>query len=147
MTAYVVDASTAVKLYLAEPLAAEAAALFGLLSATPVVEFHVPDLFFAECANIFWKQARRGTCTAAQTIAFQADLRALPLVRTPTFDLTAIALPIALAHDISAYDACYVALASRLGIPLITADQKLLAKLAVTPLAPVWPGAWTPPVP
>jgi predicted nucleic acid-binding protein len=50
----VVDASVAVKLYLAEPLATEAIALFGLLTA-PVTVFHVPDLFYVECANIFWK--------------------------------------------------------------------------------------------
>jgi predicted nucleic acid-binding protein len=60
MTAYVVDASTAVKLYLPEPLATEATTLFSLLTATPPADFHVPDLFFAECANIFWKQVRKG---------------------------------------------------------------------------------------
>ncbi len=52
----VVDASVAVKLYLAEPLAAEAAALFALL-VDPANVFHVPDLFYIECANIFWKYA------------------------------------------------------------------------------------------
>lgn len=145
MTAYVVDASTAVKLYLAEPLAAEAAALFALTTATPPVEFHVPDLFYVECANIFWKQIRKGTLTAAQATLFDAKLRGLPLTRTPTFDLTVSALPIALTYDVTAYDACYVALAQRLGIPLVTADQKLQAKLAGTPLAPVWLGAWAPP--
>lgn len=147
MTAYVVDASTAVKLYLVEPLAADAAALFALGTGTPPVEFHVPDLFYPECANIFWKQVRKGTLTTAEVAAFDADLRGLPLFRTPTFDLTVSALPIATAYDITAYDACYVALAQRLGIPLVTADQKLLAKLAGTPLAPVWLGAWTPPGP
>jgi predicted nucleic acid-binding protein len=147
MTTYVVDASTAVKLYLIEPLAAEAAALFALLTAGTPADFHVPDLFFVECANIFWKQARKGTVTAAQVAAFETKLRALPLARTPTFELTVSALPIALAHDITAYDACYVALAQRLGVPLITADQKLQAKLAGTPYAVVWLGAWTPPVP
>jgi predicted nucleic acid-binding protein len=69
----------------------------------------------------------------------------MPLFRTPTYDLTVAALPIAVTYDITAYDACYVALAQRLGIPLVTADQKLHGKLAGTPLAPVWLGAWTPP--
>ncbi len=40
----VVDASVAIKLYLAEPLAAEAYALFACL-ADPTTVFHVPDLF------------------------------------------------------------------------------------------------------
>jgi predicted nucleic acid-binding protein len=147
MTAYVVDASTAVKLYLVEPLAAEAAALFALLSASPPADFQVPDLFYVECANIFWKQVRKGALTAAQVAAYETKLRGLPLNRTPTFELTVSALPIAVSYDITAYDACYVALAQRLGIPLITADQKLQAKLAGSPHAVTWLGAWTPPGP
>ena len=147
MIGYVVDASTAIKLYLTEPLSAEAATLFGLLSATPATELHVPDLFYAECGSILWKQVRRGNCTAVQATAFEASLRALSLQRTPTFDLIADALSIALAHGVTAYDACYVALAVRLGVPLVTADQKLVQRLAGTPLAPVWLGAWIPPGP
>jgi predicted nucleic acid-binding protein len=147
MTAYVVDASTAVKLYLAEPLAAEAAALFALLSSNPPADFHVPDLFYVECANIFWKQVRKGTLTAAEAALYDANLHGMPLLRTPTYDLTSTALPIATAHDITVYDACYVALADRLAVPLITADQKLEAKLAGTPYSPIWLGAWTPPGP
>ena len=59
----------------------------------------------------------------------------LRLNRTPTADLATDALQIALAHVISAYDACYVALSRRLGLPLITADDALLRKLASSPFA------------
>ena len=146
MTTYVVDASMAVKLYLPEPLTAEAAALFGLLAAVPAAAtFHVPDLLYAECANILWKHALRGTCSRAQATRYEKSVRALPLAQTPTSDLTADALPFALTYGISAYDACYVALATRLAVPLVTADQKLVAKLAGTSYAPVWLGNWVPP--
>jgi predicted nucleic acid-binding protein len=37
------------------------------------------------------------------------------------------------ADDETAYDACYVALAQRNGIPLVTADEKLVRLLAGTP--------------
>jgi predicted nucleic acid-binding protein len=147
MTADVVDASTAVKLYLTEPLAAEATALCALLSRNPPADFHVPDLFYVECANIFWKQVREGALTAAEAAQYDAKLHGMPLFRTPTFDLTASALPIATTYDTTAYDACYVALARRLGIPLVTADQKLQAKLTGSPHNVIWLGAWTPPGP
>jgi predicted nucleic acid-binding protein len=35
------------------------------------------------------------------------------------------ALAIALAYGVTAYDGCYLALARRLGIPLLSADVKL----------------------
>ena len=144
--AYVLDASVAVKLFLPEPLRAEAAALVNL-GLDPTVRLHVPDLFDVECANIFWKQVQRGNTTAPRVLADLALLRTWALNRTPTFDLAADALAIALAHAITAYEVCYVAPAQRLGIPLVTADQKLHAKLAGTPLAPAWLGVWTPPGP
>jgi predicted nucleic acid-binding protein len=141
----VVDASVAIKLYLAEPLAAEAHALFTCLADTTTI-FHVPDLFYVECANILWKQVQRGSATAPQVAAHYAALATLPLQRTPTFELAADALTIAAAHGITAYDACYVALAQRHGILLLTADERLVRKLAGGPVAVAWLGNWTPPV-
>jgi predicted nucleic acid-binding protein len=140
----VVDASVAVKLWLPEPLAAETRALFAL-SSDPASVFHVPDLFFAECANILWKQVQRGNATTNQVLAHSSDMQALPLQRTATFDLVADALSMALAHAISAYDACYVALAVRLQVPLFTADEKLARRFAGTSIAVTWLGNWTPP--
>jgi predicted nucleic acid-binding protein len=83
--AYVIDASVAVKVFLPEPLAAEATALIGLAS-DPANELHVPDLFYAECANIFWKQVQRGNASAFQVRADIVRLRGWPLTPTPTFD-------------------------------------------------------------
>ena len=140
----VVDASVAVKLYLAEPLATEAATLFGLLT-DPVNVFHVPDLFYVECANIFWKYVQRRLATATQATGSLTSLKALPLQHTPTVDLVDEALTLAVAHGITAYDACYVALAQRRSLPLLTADQKLQQKLATTGLPVTWLGTWNPP--
>lgn len=144
--ASVVDASVAVKLYLNEPFAAQAKALFALLG-DPATQLHVPDLFYAECANILWKQVQRQTLAAAQVMAHAADVAVLPLQCTPTYNLFDDALAVAVTHGISAYDACYVVLAGRLGVPLITADWKLVQKLAGSPHAIVWLGSWTPPAP
>ncbi|MGB7440854.1 MAG: type II toxin-antitoxin system VapC family toxin [Coleofasciculaceae cyanobacterium] len=59
-------------------------------------------------------------------------MSALSLQRTSTAELMIDALRIGLAHEISAYDACYVALSQRLVVPMLTADQKLVRKLANT---------------
>lgn len=145
--ACVVDASVAAQLYIPEPLTPTATLLFDILATNPAATFHVPDLFFIECANIFWKYARRGGCSAAEATAAMSNILSLRLQRTPTFDLSADALPVALAHDLTAYDACYVALAHRHGLSLLTADNKLVNKLAGSPYSLVWLGSWAPPPP
>jgi predicted nucleic acid-binding protein len=141
---YVLDASVAVKVFLPEPLSAEATALVGLMG-NPATVFHVPDLFFVECANIFWKQAQWGNAKPAQVEADLATLSSWRLTRTPTFDLATEALRTAITEGITAYDACYVMLASRQAVPLVTADQKLAQKLVGKSPVVVWLGAWTPP--
>jgi predicted nucleic acid-binding protein len=47
--------------------------------------------------------------------------------------LASDALQVAITHSISAYDACYVALSHRLGLPLVTADDALIRKLTGAP--------------
>ena len=55
---------------------------------------------------------------------------------------------IALAYDITAYDACYVALAQQLDAPLITADETLVRKLVGTAYDMRWLGNFpVPPLP
>lgn len=50
----------------------------------------------------------------------------LALTSIPTSELVPEALDAALRYPITGYDACYVVLAGRLGIPLVTADETLL---------------------
>lgn len=136
----VIDASVAIKLFVVEPLSDRADQLFDYLAADPPAHFYVPDLFFAECANILWKHARRFGYPADNARQDVADLRALALRTISTADLIADALTIALAFDITAYDACYVALAAQLGAPLVTADEALVRKLASTGYGVQWLG-------
>jgi len=60
-------------------------------------------------------------------------LRSLGLASTPTSELVERALKIACAHGITAYDACYVALAEVASAPLVTADAQLASALADAP--------------
>lgn len=143
----VVDASVAAQLYLPESLTSVATTLFGMLAVDPSVNFHVPDLFFIECANIFWKYARRGGCSENEATAALENIASFRLHHTPTSDLMFDALLIAIRHDITAYDACYVALAQRHDVFLITSDKKLVTKLSGSPYSLTWLGAWSPPAP
>ena len=56
---YVVDASVAIKLFIDEPFSEQAEVLFSILKDDAVGEFYVPDLFFIECTNVFWKHIKR----------------------------------------------------------------------------------------
>ena len=46
-----------------------------------------------------------------------------------TADLIADALAIAIAYEITAYDASYVVLAHHMSVPFVTADEALVRKL------------------
>ncbi len=126
----VVDASVGIKLFLAEEFSDVADRLFSRLAAEPPAHFYVPDLFYIECANILWKYTRRFDYPADNAHQDVRDLRALALRTVSTADLLEPALDLALAYDLTTYDASYAALAQQLSLPLITADQALQRKLS-----------------
>ena len=128
----VVDASVGIKLFLPEEYSEEVQKLFEQRLVQPASEICVPDLFFIECANVLWKKIRRAEYDAGRAASDLADLKELRLPSISTSELMERALQIACAHDISTYDACYVALAELRGVPLVTADDRLAAKLAGT---------------
>lgn len=128
----VVDASVGIKLFLREPLSDAAHVLFTHLAEDPTARFFVPDLFFVECANILWKYVRRFGYPAADAKQAIADLVTLPLEQVPTAALVEDALALALETGCTAYDGVYAALARRLALPLITADEALVRRFAGT---------------
>ncbi len=128
--AYVVDASVGMKFFLVEPLSDRARALFAHLSAEPPGTLHVPDLFYVECANTLWKRVRRSGLSIEVATRHLRAIRGLALSVTPTDQLLQDALRIAIDLDITAYDACYVALSRRVGAPLVTTDERLARKAA-----------------
>jgi predicted nucleic acid-binding protein len=128
--ACVVDASVGIKLVVTETGSAEAHALFAYLARDPAARFHIPNLFEVECANILWKQILRFGYPLADAKLNLQTLLALGFQRVSVTALVAEALPIAATHGVTAYDACYVVLAHRLGISLVTADAHLAAKMA-----------------
>ncbi|MCX6377330.1 MAG: type II toxin-antitoxin system VapC family toxin [Armatimonadetes bacterium] len=126
----VLDASAAIKIFLSEDYSEDIQRLFEQAKEDSTNPIHVPDLFFIECANVLWKKVRRGEYPETSASENLADLRALDLPTTPTSELMERALRIACLHGITAYDACYVALAEQLDVPLLTADSRLAGLLS-----------------
>ena len=127
----VVDANVALKLFFDQPGSDRADALFEHLEADARARFYVPDFFYAECTSAFVNYVRL-TARYSDKVAREdmAELRALALHVTPTANLAAEALDIALTYRVSGYDAFYVALAQQVKAPFVTADDKLVRALA-----------------
>ncbi len=125
----VVDASVGIKLFVQEQGSDQADRLFQQLATHPDTRFYVPDLFFVECANILWKYVRNFDYPAENARQDIADLRSLALNSVSTADLIVQGLELALEYEITAYDACYAALAMETHLPMITADRPLSQKL------------------
>ena len=138
----VVDASVGIKLFLVEPLADRADTLFASLTETPPARLYVPDLFFIECANILWKYVHRFGHSSENAHQDIADLVRLPLQVVSTSELAEAALALALEHQITAYDAAYVALAQKASLPLVTANEALVRRLKPNGLEVHWLGEW-----
>ena len=127
----VVDASVAIKKFIIEPLTPKVDQLFDHLN-DPNSRLYIPDLFYIECTNIVWKYIRAGLYDSAEAQANLADLQFLRFTSTRTVDLMMEAIAISVAHGISAYDACYVALSRQNNVPLLTQDQRLVKTLRDT---------------
>lgn len=125
-----VDASVAIKWFLAEAHSPEADAL--LTTGEPL---YAPDLLLAECGNILWKRADRGELRADRALAILDALRDSALDIRPATPLLSEAFAIAHRHRRSFYDSLYLALAQAMNAPLITADLRLYNALKDSPLA------------
>ncbi len=86
------------------------------------IDIEIPDLLIYELANVLrYKQFTAEEIKSAVKSIFDMDF----LIVTPTPLLIYTASKIALAQQITVYDATYVALADYLNAPFITADKKL----------------------
>ena len=87
----------------------------------------VPALWRLEVANVLEMNVRRGRHDAAFRDAALADLAVLPISIDAETDRQAWAATLRLAarHRLTVYDAAYLELAQRRGLPLATLDKEL----------------------
>lgn len=98
-----------------------------VLKSLETVHAVVPALWPFEVANVLRTAERRGRMDAAAQAAFLERLRLLPIAieHRPAAWLAQQILPLARTHKLSAYDAAYLELAIREGLPLATLDEDL----------------------
>jgi len=138
MTSYVVDASIVIQHVVPDTYTVNADELFAQLGTT--LTLHVPEFCLLECANVLWKQVRFHNLTQSEAEDLLDALTGLPLTIIQVMELLPRSLEIGLAHQLAVYDSLYIAMAERLGLPLITADtkQETAARtlgIAITPIA------------
>lgn len=95
-------------------------ALRARLVANPV---HAPHLVDAEVGSVLRRHAAAGLIEPARAAGALRMLSTLVTDRYPHGPLSGPAW--SLRHNLSFYDALYVALAARLAVPLLTADARL----------------------
>ena len=85
-----------------------------------------PDLLWHEIRNLLLTAARRQRIAGEDIVALLYRLADTPLKNAGPGDGVAI-VRLALRHQLSAYDAAYLALAVRQNLPLATTDARLVA--------------------
>jgi len=126
---FVVDSSVALKWVLAEPDS----------NAALVVRSHVlaaPEILLVECANILWTKVRASQLDLEAAGRYYSAINVVPFELAADADLAFPAFTLALELNHPAYDCLYIALAQRLGVPLVTADRRLVAALRKRPAPP-----------
>jgi len=129
----VIDSSAAVELLTNSELAVPVATVAG------DAELFAPELLTLECVNALRGLERGRHLDPPEAAAAIDDLGLLPVRRIDTGPLTAAIW--ALRHNLTAYDASYVALARSLGCPLVTLDQRLtrVRELGIDVVVPAQP--------
>ena len=136
MMRYVLDASAMLRLFLEDGPVPN-----GLIEATDKAEacesiFLVPELFWAETAHVLHRRRKMGQLDSAELKRMWKDVQGLPAQSLSHAPYLIAAMEFADAHDLSVYDALYLAIADNFRIPLLSADKKLHNAAATLDLLP-----------
>ena len=124
MTAYVIDASVTMSWCFDDEVTPR---LDELLDRVAVDGAVVPPLWRLEVSNVLLAAQRRARVTEAQVARFVELLEGLPISVEPEGAAISQLIAVGREHELSAYDAEYLILAARCGLPLATSDEHLRA--------------------
>ena len=124
---FVMDNSVTMRWFFGDGKPQEIAYAGKVLDALKKTSAHVPATWGLEVANVIAKAEAKGLVTEARSGAFLEMLEGVDIeVDTATFaHALSGTLQLARRYKLSSYDASYLELALRLGMPLATLDEDL----------------------
>ena len=123
----VLDASVVLSWFVERPDAQEVALAAEVLTNVERGEAVVPLLWFAEIANGLLVAEARNLANSNKTAKFLGELAAMPIAEDSVRPrhVQREVLSLGRRYGLTAYDATYLELTLRIGVPLATFDQKL----------------------
>ncbi len=138
MNRYVLDNSVAMRWLLSSQKKVDQAYADKVLQSMVDSEALVPHLWHLEATNVLLGAEKRGELTVGEVERFIVQLQSLPIQVDPLTAQQAFSRTIGLsrAYKLSSYDASYLELAIREGLPLATLDKDLVnaAKKSEVPI-------------
>jgi len=124
---YVLDNSVAMRWLLVSQKKADQAYAEKVLQSLAETEAVVPHLWHLEAANVLLGAEKRGELETGEVERFLAQLESLPIQVDPLTAHQAFSRTLGLsrAYKLSSYDAAYLELSIRDGLPLATLDKDL----------------------
>jgi len=124
---FVLDNSVTMRWFFGDGKPQELAYADKILDAMKKTSAHVPVTWGLEVANVIAKAEAKGFVTEARSEAFLEMLEGIDIEADATTFAHAVSdtLQLARRYKLSAYDASYLELALRMGLPLATLDEDL----------------------
>ncbi len=125
---FVLDNSVTMRWFFGDGKPQELAYAGKILDAMKKTSAHVPAIWGLEVANVIARAEAKGLVTEARSEAFLEMLEGVDIEVDTATSAHALSgtLQLARRYKLSAYDATYLELAMRLGLPLATLDEDLL---------------------
>ena len=139
----IIDASVLIKFFVPEVLSAKAEQLLARVEEGSVKLF-APDLIYAEAGNTLWKKRRLKELTQSEVGKITDLINSIPLKVEASKTLLPLAIDIAIAYEVTVYDALYLSMAKVYETQMMTADRKLFDLTAKTNLkrSVMWLGSY-----